>query len=699
MVTKSSGPGWASGTNVTAAEKITQPRRRGKKERVPVGPSRAERERRQLIYERRVRRRRPWFAGFGVGLASAVCWGFVEAFGLLDVAAETTAVVVASVVLLIGFVLTGRQLRVEGGWWRDAGLAAVLSAGYVFWVGVHGPSWATVLALLVGIVVCSARWWKANPVGPGVPLLLPEEAEPEPEPEAVAAPVIDPYVRDWLEYNAKGAAPGSSLTNRRDEGNVFRYDVLLKRGKQTVGTLTSNQDVLAGGLGLDTEQVLFRPVKGRGASVAELTIIEQNVVADLRYFSSPQVQFGTIKGLGRFIDGRGEVEVVMFDAGGTVPTMIVGGTGSGKSAVANQVVVGAISSGVMNLFYIDPKGNSSTALRKRAKVAVIGKENALRAWEIVLAIVEARAAYAIEHDLDTLFPSDELPGWMLLHDEFSVVATDHTCAKMWCQIVNTVRSLGLWPVALSQSLHEGKWGDDQTRAAFASQVIALRINSKSDDLIPGLEYKPRFLPLDLETGQPIPGMCVMAGRGPRLNVPARMDFLPSPSDVLPEGHEMVDGEPRLRTNTALEKFDNQPGPASVDEAALIKLLGEPVDGRWVIGPGGTHSLPDPDAAKNGGGGQGGSKPMKLPFGLPELPGTAKPKGPQPRTESELSDTQKLVRTLINGGTTTVTELVQLSGRSRSTVQEALVVLQVSGFVVKSGDIYVPAPDAVPAGTN
>ncbi|MBN9757748.1 hypothetical protein DMP14_20345, partial [Pseudonocardia sp. Ae707_Ps2] len=159
--------------------------------------------------------------------------------------------------------------------------------------------------------------------------------------------------------------------------------------------------------------------------------------------------------------------------------MIVGSTGGGKSGATNILTTAALSTGVLNLLYADPKGNSSTALAARARIAVIGKTNVLALPRLIGAILDARARIGRAGRGGPDLPQRDVPGWMFLHDEYSFVAHDPTTAALWTETVNTVRALGVWVVGCNQSQGQAAWGGDHARSAFASQVIAFRTNSKS----------------------------------------------------------------------------------------------------------------------------------------------------------------------------------------------------------------------------
>lgn len=639
---------------------------------------------RDAIRTRAARRRIPWAAAGGVAVTATLAWGVVALFDTVDVPSTITSGVMAAFPVVYAGIGAAQARPRVGGWAPDLTLSTLAACGLVFWVGLAGPSWLAALALLAGTLLGGARWWLAHPVGPRTPSLEPDaEPEPEPAPTEVSTysppEVVDSYVVDWDLYNApqNGKAPRSRLTNRGDEEHAVTYDVELNRGQQTYRDLLANADKLAGGLDINAENLLFEE-HPESESRARMTIITGDPVSETRFWTGPRVtatkRDGIVHNTARYLDGRGELDIIMWNTDGMVPTAIIGKSGGGKSGAGNVCTAGALHTGLMNLLYIDPKGNSSSALRSTARIAIIGPAEAARAPELAGAILEARRAYTVEHGIDKLKPSTSMPGWQFLHDEFSELVNRKylDAAKAWCSIVNTVRSLGIWPVAMSQAMQESKWGDDQTRSAFAAQAIVFRMKTMSDDLLPGLEYRPHQLPAKA-------GMAVYSFEdAERSNVPTRWDWLPSDSDI-----EELDEAPPYSTSEALATFDQQPELHPVDAAAIESVLGPPVGGRWVVGPGGTHEFPNKGSSKAKGASKPASRPKPTGFGITTAPSDEE----QSATTSEqndLSPVQASVLAVVDGGTEQVSEIVEAANASRSSVNDALTKLAALGLIEHYG---------------
>ncbi|HEX6359525.1 helix-turn-helix domain-containing protein [Actinophytocola sp.] len=667
---------WTSEAQVEAAKRLGGGRAQDGKAGNNTNPGDAEEfARRALVRQRNRRRRLPWMVGFRAALLGLVAHvlGLLVA-GVLD---SNPAIVAGAftVVPACGTAVAAFGARKENRQWLpEIGLAGVGSCALVFWIGVAGLSWTTLLVYLLGTLIIGSRWWKANPIGPGVPPL----DVPKPAPPPPAAPVeppkpeveTDEIAIAWRKKNAEGEgkAKGSRLTHRTETEFTVNYVVELNRGVQTVEDLLANRGKLAGGLGLPARKVIFkRPLGDDGEHLARMTIVTRDPVAEVRFFTGPRVVDGTIKGLARFIDGSGEADITMWDDGGTVPTMVVGSTGGGKSGAANCLVCAAMSTGVLNLLYADPKGNSSTALAKRARVSIIGKQNVLKLPYLVLALLEARSKLAAELDEDQLFPTVDVPGWMFLHDEYSLIANDPLAQRVWTECVNIIRALGIWGVALNQSQGQPQWGSDHARSAWASQVVAFRVNSKSgSDLVPGLNFDPNELPVD-ERGRPVPGMAVHA----HFDTPTRWDFLPSESNAKKMAARGLPAPP-FTTTKAFDEFFNQPPVGFLDALAITSVLGPPKHGRWQVGGNGaTHEFPT------------NLGQAVIPTEAQKPRGRWGQRGKTPGDESQLSPGQKEILALVRGGTTATGEIVEAAHVARSTAMEALDVLVELGFIRKT----------------
>ena len=682
---------WATNQNTKVAGKQEAAARKEAKQQQatrPSGDQLWEQRRHALIRDRNRRRRLPWYgplASVGVGLAG---------HGVVSLFAATTSVPVSIPAGVFAGILAVATLAFAASherryqqrvtladrqhlpdeaapkpthrkWALEVFAGGAGCAALTYWIALAGVSWPVVLAILLGTIACGWRWWKHNPIGPGVSLLQPprpKQPEPEPQPEKQAPQ--DDYASMWSRYNANknrgGKAPGSRLANRDDDEYVTTFDAELLRGVQTPNTLRLAIAELASGLAIRASRLMIEddPAE-RGEHIAKVTIVRHDPVADIRYYTGPTVTAtpidGIVHGTGRYGDGHGELDITMWNDAGMVPTAIIGATRSGKSCVGNIAVDGMLSTGVMNMLYIDPKTISSPEMASVSRVAILGEENSARAPELIKAIVAARKRYGALHRMAKMNPTSDLPGWGIVHDEFSELVNNgyRKEAMQWTSLVNTVAAFGMWPVAMNQSMLETKWGDDQCRGAFATQMVVMRMRTYSGKLIPGLELHPATLPNRKGIG------VYVHDDGARSNVPVQFDYVPEPKEV----HKHPDAP--LTTGSAFARHA-QPDLLDMDYEAIVSVLGLPnEDGRWVVGGAfGTHEFPSLDD-------KGGKTPAasQKPSGgwgakLAEAAGVT--------TENRLTDSQRRVYQVIEGGTTRAGDIESACDTlGRSTVQGAL----------------------------
>lgn len=701
---------WTSEQQVKVANRQEQAATRGTKTQRaaadrPSGDQFWNTQRAALIRRRNRNRRLPWYAplaSVGFGLAGEGAGAVLAATTAVDPRIAACVSAAAPVVTAVGIAITGekryqRQLNrtdpdaqdrptapAHRRFWPEVLTGAGGCSALVYWIATAGMSWPVVLVILVGTSLVGTRWWRDNPLGPGVDKLeppRPAETEPESESEVPSITTLDDgdtYPRRWQRHNASrnGKAPGSRLTNEHRTDYVLAYDVELKPGGQDVSTLRNSLAALASGLKIRQGKLMvLDDEEGRGEHMAQIKIIERDPVADIRYYTGPSVtctrRDGIVHNIGRYGDGEGELDLAMWNDAGMVPTAIIGVTRSGKSSVGNIAITGMLNTGVMNLCYIDPKGTSSPDLESAARIVILGPENAARAPELINAILAGRRKYASKHRISKFAPSQDLPGWGILHDEFSeLVNRSYTQqAKQWTSLVNTIAAMGMWPVAMNQAMQESKWVDDQCRSAFATQFIVMRMRTTSDRLIPGLELPPSSLPNRKGTG------VYVYDDADRSNVPIQFDYVPEGD----EAYKHPDAP--LTTTQAFEQFNLQPELLEVDRMSIESVLGPAnEDGRWVVGGAfGTHKFPSKDDTSTGSATTGGSR-SGSGWGAQIAQAVA-----AAADEDPLTQPQRRVYELIAGGTSKRADLVPACPEmSASTLDRALEVLVGDEWIKRAG---------------
>lgn len=390
--------------------------------------------------------------------------------------------------------------------------------------------------------------------------------------------LADLYTRRWNEAVAIPGGPveGSVVGACEQEWWSTSFDVELVRGAGHFGGVLEAAEDIAQRLGVPRQRVVFeRGPRGLGAPHVRVTIVHGDPAQIGRWYSGPQVRGGQIEGLGQHLDRRTEVGATMWTRTGMVPMTVIGDRGSGRSTAAAQLVCGAMSTGWMNFIHIDPAGEGSPALRQRAVVSLTGERAGQLGSELIARILDRRAEYAACSDQDLMWPWGDMGGLVVLHEDFGLVTGAKAVRERWAWIVNTIRSLGVWPVIVNSGLTVDVWGDDHTRTACAGQILALRVAAESDGLVPGLETEPSDVPLS-DAGDQVAGVGLQVGIG-RANMPFRLDWLPD------EGANTMGYKPAFTVAQACDTFWRPRPLHPFDVAAITEVLGEPVGGRWDVG--------------------------------------------------------------------------------------------------------------------
>ena len=703
---------WTTTRHVTVANRQEHAHHRGTKAQraaadKPGGEQFWQRQRAALIRRRNRNRRLPWYApttSVGIGLAGEGAVTLFETTTAVDPRIAAGVAAAAPVVTAVATAIRGerrfqRQLNradpdeqdtptapAHRRFWPEFLAGTGGCSALVYWIATGGMSWLVILVILVGASAIGTRWWRDNPLGPGVPALQPPRpAEPETDTDAAVPSITtladgDTYPNRWKRNNASrnGKATGSRLTNEQRTDYVTAYDLELDPGKHTVAALRSSIPELASGLKIPKGKLmLLDDEQDRGEHMAQIKVIERDPVAEIRYYTGPSVtctrRDGIVHNIGRFADGEGELDLVMWNDAGMVPTAIIGPTRSGKSSVGNIAITGMLNTGVMNLCYIDPKGTSSPDLESTARIVILGPENAARAPELINAILAARRKYASQHRISKFAPSQDLPGWGVLHDEFSELVNRgyNQQAKQWTSLANTIAAMGMLPIAMNQAMQESKWVDDQCRSAFATQFVVMRMRTTSDQLIPGLELPPRSLPKRKGTG------IYVYDDADRSNVPTQFDYVPEGD----EAYKHPDAP--LTAPQAFEQFNLQPELLEVDRIAIESVLGPAnEDGRWIVGGAfATHSFPSKDEDETSPTGPSSGRG----WGAQLAQALAAAAGDSSSDEDPLTPPQRRVYELIDGGTTKRADLVAACPEmSPSTVDRALDVLAGDQWIQREG---------------
>lgn len=388
------------------------------------------------------------------------------------------------------------------------------------------------------------------------------------------------YVDRWVAWatDSRGPLGSSRLTNERRGPVGVTYIVETRPGVCTYELAASHREFVAAALGVGAHRLVFDEAAWLDdASKFQLTIVEKETLATTRFAREPELFGGLILNVGRFADEHGEVVVPMWtaDHGRTVPLGLFGPPHSGRSAALRQLAAGAGASRAMNVLLVEPSGFREPELRRSARVALVGEQGARRAWAVLDAIVAARRRFAQSHERAYLGPSETMPGWTVIFAD--VLTTANESAGGRDGMVSFLRDgdrLGLWTVAVAESLAISAWGSERIRARFAPQMIAFGSAMSSADQLGFTKWCGAVAP-DAVVGS------AMANFGPRRNVPFRWDLQPGEGD-----QEVAEGGGEARSaQTLLTRCAVDAPVHPVDAAAITAVLREEpgVDGRWDVG--------------------------------------------------------------------------------------------------------------------
>lgn len=382
-------------------------------------------------------------------------------------------------------------------WARRALIGGLTAAGWLttapFGVGLEQT------ALLVGVeYALAARWWQVN--RPGYP--NPDATTPATvdEPVSTAGQVI----MDWREFvgSQGGPLPGSSLSLPAPTRHGYAFTLQLSRGKQTITGARNALDKISTGLEYDVASLIveaFPPDPATGktpTSRCRLQVITDSPIRGDVMFDGPRRRNGLLD-IGPYADGNGEAPWRLYSEDSMWGGVIIGKTRSGKSRVAENLAISALSGGDTVIWFLDPQyGASSPALAKVADwcVSQDGADDMLQA---ALAIGDARGRENSLERIQGFTPSPERPGLLIFVDECHRVFQDPAAAKQWAFIARELRKVGVVIVCLSQYIGLETFGGSEPLrgGVMAGNAMCMKVNSANgQQLMAGLTVNPLFLP-------------------------------------------------------------------------------------------------------------------------------------------------------------------------------------------------------------
>lgn len=455
----------------------------------------------------------PWYWGGAVFGASALYTGMAAQADLTPAAATLLASAGAGLAAAVSprvlrsrwaqrrYPLASAWAMAEVGHTR---VVAGVAVAYTTLVAAASPAsvqgWTTTAAAgVLTLLSVSARWWQHHRHAlvvrrPGLEEIF---TVPLPDPEASGAAVpADLHGRITTRWATHVAAAGKMLAGAK----------LLKAEPTTFGVLAKVETV-ADGQGAEMVRTnLSRLGTALKISPSQLEI-EDDAPADgaepdptifwIRAISRQIMDVPvpledgrarvierdgkTLIRLGRYVDGDGEPEWLLYDGKSMWSGYIGGVTGSGKSSLSEGLMLGMMQTRCTYTIYVDPKGGQSSPLIAEHANWFIG-DSEPETWHAVIdgliTLVKERGRYLAAQGTSGFQPTPEFPGVSLLFDEFYEVANDPDLAKKVGWLCRKGRSVGVTVVVITQGFGLEDFGHDSVRAnATAANAVSLKMKA------------------------------------------------------------------------------------------------------------------------------------------------------------------------------------------------------------------------------
>lgn len=419
--------------------------------------------------------------------------------------------------------------------WRQRHLprmfvAGLLSVTWIVLTTATGPGINQYGLLLVLMLAIAAGYWRQIRIGYPGDAPPPPPAEPDLEPE----PVDTSWPAEWDTYVAPKIMQGTWLDHLGVTDFSSDFVLNLQRGgQQTLSTVYNNIEAISQALNVEVSDLVFeRDKKGQkppdgqrklAPSQVRMKIVHSSPIDHpVLPYTGPDFQNGTCY-LGPHNDGIGKAPYRIYDkqTGSMWSGFIVGVTGSGKSRVAEKIVIDATSDPIDHptvVLYTDPQGGmSSHALMDYAHgfTAVDETPSMMAAIARVATVrqkqgVSTRATGFQPQPCTCPDPIDAmeggghrlgctyLPGILWVIEECHGIFQDRWMSRVFTQFAREFRKLGISFLGLSQHSDLTQFGADGEvlrQSLTGGNVVALRTGGRvTAQLLNGLDADPSKLP-------------------------------------------------------------------------------------------------------------------------------------------------------------------------------------------------------------
>lgn len=406
--------------------------------------------------------------------------------------------------------------KIRKRWTKRATIAAAVAGTWLSFVAPFSAGPLSAAALVVAELVLAAGYWRATRIP------YPDSSQRSAMERARQMREDGPFggaptptlslaqqtMADWRKFiaSSSGPVPDSGITNPEERQYTIAFDGTLSRGKQSFSTLLMAMPKIASGLDTRVENLIFETTfddlkpeeesDGVHASEArfKFQLVTNSPIRGNIEFTGPRRDGGTLY-LGPYADGSGEAPYRLYTPGSMWSGVVIGGTGSGKSRLLENVALSAISSGDTVVIYIDPQRGTSSPVLANCAHWFGTMDDAPFILEALLAAMAAREEENAAEGWTGFNASPERPGILTIIDEsHRVFEQDGT---RWSWVAREGRKLGFSLLAADQYPGLKTFGNEEPlrSSIMEGNSFVLRSTSRqTGQLMPGLMVDPLSLP-------------------------------------------------------------------------------------------------------------------------------------------------------------------------------------------------------------